>query len=227
MVIALILFGVLLTACGNGEKALHYQGESYELESVSGDVAEMKTYIFASESGERLRFEVTSFSAVQDGTNGKLLQSSQEFRFLIDEETYEATIDTADGTIQSVFPDGRRIKGSLGTDGTVTPLYPVEVKANLEDNNVMQLAADFERISAGNQIAGDNSNFNGTLFLIGVVLFMAGIASIAFPWAMWWLSEGWKFRNAKPSNLALTVGRIGGVITLIFSFIIMVTSCGI
>jgi hypothetical protein len=225
--ITLILFGVLLTACGNRELVLNYQGEPFKLESMSGDVTETKLFMFASQSGERMRFEVNSFSAIQDGTNGKLLQSSQEFRFFLKEGEYEATIDTADGTIQTVFPDGRRINGNLAVDGTVTPFYSVEVEADVQDNDILQLAADFERISAGRQVVEDVSHFNGTLFLIGVLLLAAGIANVAFPQAMWWLSEGWKFQNAEPSDLALTVGRIGGVILLIVSFIIIVSSCGI
>lgn len=126
-----------------------------------------------------------------------------------------------------MFPNGRRINGRMAVDGTVTPFYPVEVEADTQDNDILQLAADFERISAGRQVVEDDLHFNGTLFLIGVLFLAAGIANVAIPQAMWWLSEGWKFQNAEPSDLALTVGRIGGVILLIAAFILIVSSCGI
>ena len=46
-------------------------------------------------------------------------------------------------------------------------------------------------------------------------LFMfMGIISLLFPKVSWWLGAGWQFKNAEPSNLALVVARLGGVIAI-------------
>ena len=57
--------------------------------------------------------------------------------------------------------------------------------------------------------------------LFGMVIIIASILNIAIPEQMWELYEGWKFRNAEPSDTALTMARIGGVFGIIAGLIIM------
>jgi hypothetical protein len=50
---------------------------------------------------------------------------------------------------------------------------------------------------------------------IPIVMIFMSLCSLIWPRAMWWLSEGWKFRNAEPSGCTLVATRIGGLIGLI------------
>ncbi|PTX95184.1 hypothetical protein DB345_12920 [Spartobacteria bacterium LR76] len=41
---------------------------------------------------------------------------------------------------------------------------------------------------------------------------LLGVIGLFFPKAIWWLREGWKFRDAEPSNTALIITRIGSLL---------------
>lgn len=54
---------------------------------------------------------------------------------------------------------------------------------------------------------------------LGIVLVLFGVLETAFPQASWWLSHGWRFKNAEPSDLVLGLGRVVGVIMIIVGVI--------
>ncbi len=60
---------------------------------------------------------------------------------------------------------------------------------------------------------------------IGFICIVAGMFAVATPYSAWYLSVGWKFKEAEPSDLALTSHRIGGCVLLIVGLILMVSSC--
>ncbi|HIR50701.1 MAG TPA: hypothetical protein IAA53_05370 [Candidatus Avoscillospira avicola] len=49
----------------------------------------------------------------------------------------------------------------------------------------------------------------------GLLLILLGVVNAAFPRAMWYLSYGWRFKNAEPSDAALLVGRAGGAVVAV------------
>jgi hypothetical protein len=59
---------------------------------------------------------------------------------------------------------------------------------------------------------------------IGILVIIASLVALISPHMSWWLSEGWKFRNAKPSGLYLTFTRIGGVIGLVVGTLFLLSS---
>lgn len=54
---------------------------------------------------------------------------------------------------------------------------------------------------------------------LGILLVIFGILEAAFPRVSWWLSHGWRFKNAEPSDLALGLGRMAGVIMILAGII--------
>ncbi len=46
-----------------------------------------------------------------------------------------------------------------------------------------------------------------------------------WPYFAWYVRLGWKFKDAEPSDLALNVGRISGIVLVIVGFILIVSSC--
>lgn len=222
----LALLAAALGACGNGApRTLTYEGEVYELDESSGEAADTKSLTFVSESGDRIRFEVESFSAVQHGTTGNLLQNRQTFTFELDDGKYEATVDTSDRMVKIDAPNGRTISGNITADGSALPYYDADEIPSLGHSDIVQLAVDFNRISAGRQLSDGGRSFNGSLFLVGMLMLIVGIINVLFPRAMWWLKDGWKFRDAEPSDLALTLGRVSGAVLTIAAFVAIVSSC--
>ncbi|URN94588.1 MAG: hypothetical protein NAG76_22690 [Candidatus Pristimantibacillus lignocellulolyticus] len=63
------------------------------------------------------------------------------------------------------------------------------------------------------------NGFIGLLFLIG------GLMAFFSPQTAWYLSIGWKLRDAEPSDAVLAWNRISGVILVLIGFIMVVSSC--
>ena len=49
----------------------------------------------------------------------------------------------------------------------------------------------------------------------GLLLILLGAVNAAAPRAMWYLSHGWRYNNAEPSEVALFAGRAGGVAAIL------------
>lgn len=59
------------------------------------------------------------------------------------------------------------------------------------------------------------------VFLLAIVLLGVGLFNILSPQTAWYLSEGWKFRDAEPSDLALGLARAGGVVCCLIGVILI------
>lgn len=57
--------------------------------------------------------------------------------------------------------------------------------------------------------------------LIGLLLIGLGIWNAVSPQTAWYLSHGWRFKDAEPSEMALGLNRIGGVISIVVGVIAM------
>lgn len=61
----------------------------------------------------------------------------------------------------------------------------------------------------------------GTHPLIGLLLILLGAVGTAFPKAMWYLSRGWHYKNAEPSDLSLLSHRLGGVVMAVLGVFLL------
>ena len=61
----------------------------------------------------------------------------------------------------------------------------------------------------------------GVLFFF--ILLIIGIISIASPETTWHMAEGWKFRDAEPSDHVLVYIRAAGVVEILAGFYILFT----
>jgi hypothetical protein len=59
--------------------------------------------------------------------------------------------------------------------------------------------------------------------LFGVGVLIASICSTFWPRAMWYLREGWKYKNVEPSDFALFLMRLRGVMGIIVSIAVIVS----
>ena len=53
----------------------------------------------------------------------------------------------------------------------------------------------------------------------GIILILLGIFDAACPRCAWYLSYGWRFKNAEPSDTVLVVSRISGVVAIVIGFV--------
>ncbi len=71
---------------------------------------------------------------------------------------------------------------------------------------------------------GDISNgieINMMSVLMGLVVIVLGIFTAANPEDAWYWSNGWRFKNAEPSDMALAMSRVGGIVMVIGGIILM------
>jgi hypothetical protein len=61
---------------------------------------------------------------------------------------------------------------------------------------------------------------------LAILVLIMSIIAIFAPRITWFLSTGWRFKNAEPSDLVLSLNRIGGVIATVISVFVIVTSLG-
>lgn len=62
--------------------------------------------------------------------------------------------------------------------------------------------------------------------LFGLIFIAIGIVNIAFPKASWYMKYGWQFKNAEPTEAALIMSRIGGVLAVVIGLIILIGGFG-
>lgn len=60
-----------------------------------------------------------------------------------------------------------------------------------------------------------------SVIIVSLIVGACGVIMILAPKAAWYLQHGWLFKDAEPSAAALMIGRISGVVLVIFALIIL------
>lgn len=58
-------------------------------------------------------------------------------------------------------------------------------------------------------------------YLIIIILLAGGIWNMVSPKSSWYLSYGWRYKNAEPSDEALIITRVGGILAVIIAVIFL------
>ena len=58
--------------------------------------------------------------------------------------------------------------------------------------------------------------------LFALLAIAVGAFSAAGPHTAWYWSYGWRYKNAEPSDLALSAERIGGVIAVVVGVLLLI-----
>ena len=84
----------------------------------------------------------------------------------------------------------------------------------------------------GSYVAGDtlysaikkgiSTTINPSKLLVCLVCIVCGLIGIISPYTAWKMSIGWRFRDAEPSELALSMERLGGVIAIALGVIVLI-----
>ena len=57
--------------------------------------------------------------------------------------------------------------------------------------------------------------------LLIFLFLIVGVFNAAFPYAAWYLEYGWRYKNAEPSDMALGLSRLGGIVAIIIAVIMI------
>ncbi len=61
---------------------------------------------------------------------------------------------------------------------------------------------------------------------MGILLMIIGLFNLISPQTGWYLSYGWRFKDAEPSDAALVMARIGGGIAILIGVILLAGATG-
>jgi len=60
---------------------------------------------------------------------------------------------------------------------------------------------------------------------MGFLFFVLGLVAAVWPYSAWYVSVGWQLKDSEPSEFALGVHKITGVIGVMIGFVMMISSC--
>lgn len=140
---------------------------------------------------------------------------------------YEKNGYTVDTEAQTITKGEDVIRYSFESNGKVTFTYPDNTTTSWSQNGsgTSSLFFDFDRwpgaLDLIDVLERDDLPERGIGNPLGLLLIPLGILQAVFPQAFWFVNHGWKYRDAEPSELALGLGRVGGVLIAIIGLIML------
>lgn len=110
-------------------------------------------------------------------------------------------------------------------------IYPNNATYWRQYQNNMEVGGWSNNYDESKYVAGDvlidvlsyessNTGEVKNIFLI-ILLFIIGIWNVASPRSSWYISYGWRFKDAEPSDIALWVTKFGGIVAIIVSLVLI------
>ncbi len=187
---------LLLTACGSGNQA-----KSYDLT--------VDVYVDGNEL--RIQFDDDSFSS------GSIWEMSGTYKFEI-----KAQSDGNRFTLQ--YPDGY-VYTRTERDGmiAITEGYTAEERKAKGFPDGGEVAQAIKRAAFTPQ--SDDAN-NGPAIVAAILVLLVGLWHLCAPASAWYLEWGWRYKDAEPSDIALTLYRVSGGVILIIGVIFLLSQLG-
>ena len=168
-----------------------------------------------------LALSVCACSSAKDTstyTVGKYVVDQENGTIFDGTYTYQYTFsgDTSGYSIEIIYPDGSSYWTSQRNSGG----FGVGSGGWSDDYDADRYVDGYELcriLEAGAPAEPRASNPGAILFAIFVL--GIGLFNVLSPQTAWYLSEGWKFKAAEPSDMALGLTRAGGVFAIIVGII--------
>ena len=140
---------------------------------------------------------------------------------------YEKNGYTVDTQAQTITKGEDVIRYSYGYNRVITFTYPDNTTTSWSQNGTgtSSLFFDFDRWPGALELIDvldrDDLPERKTGNPLGLLLIPLGVLQAVFPQAFWFINHGWKFKDAEPSELALGLGRAGGVLVAIIGLFLL------
>lgn len=135
-----------------------------------------------------------------------------------EEYRYEFSGDREDYRCEIRFPDGTGWYWNQNADGFGSgggSWYDTHMLSSpYPDPDILcEVIVELEAAPAGGGIGGR--------LIPAMILAALGLFELLKPRTAWYLSYGWRYKNAEPSDIALGVGRASGVVILICAAVLL------
>lgn len=167
---------------------------------------------------------VLSLCACSSSADTLYTITKDEIEFTVDTESktitdgvnqylHNVTENTSMRNIEIIYPDGSSYWKTIEMNGNVS----VESVGWSGDYNE-------EHYIDGDTLCDilpleDFTEMNYTDIVISMLIFGTGVFCALCPKTAWYLERGWKYKNVEPSDLALGINRVLGVIFIVFSVV--------
>lgn len=121
--------------------------------------------------------------------------------------------------IKITYPDGSTYSWHTQTNSNGTGFGSGGWSDDYDENRYVSGSVLCDILAVGAPAAPRESKPG--MILLAIVLLGVGLFNILSPQTAWYLSEGWKFRDAEPSDLALGLARAGGVVCCLIGVILI------
>ena len=173
--------------------------------------------VMLSACGKKQTEEITVFDAQYAGKTYTVDTAAQTVTVNGEVCRYEVRAQSGSTWFGVTYPDGSTYywsqSGSFGSGGWSDDYDPDRYIPG--DVLWDALGMDWKAQVQQQERERSGHPFFGFLFIV------VGILNVAAPQAMWYLSDGWKYKDAEPSDAALTWGRVGGVFAILIGVICM------
>jgi len=153
-----------------------------------------------------------------DGKSVTLNLESREIQ--ADEQVYHYVTDEAQ--IEIEYPNGMVFRRVYEAEGTVDDWIKT---TETVDTTYLDKMGYFEPNVLINQVIrfspDSDSNQKDSPSALGVFLVTLGILNVLFPKWFWNIQYGWRYKNTEPTDTAINIQRLGGIIAIIVGFILM------
>lgn len=140
---------------------------------------------------------------------------------------YEKNGYTVDTEAQTITKGEDVIRYDFEYSGKVTFTYPDNTTTSWSQNGVgtSSLLFDADRWPTAwdlmDVLDRDDLPERKTGNPLGLLLIPLGVLQAVFPQAFWFINHGWRYKDAEPSELALGLGRAGGVLVAIIGLFLL------
>lgn len=153
-----------------------------------------------------------------DGKSVALNLESREVQ--VDDQVYRYVTDEAQ--IEIEYPNGMVFRRVYETEGTVDDWIKT---SETVDAAYLDKMGYFEPNVLINQVIrfspDSESDQKDSPSALGVFLVTLGILNVLFPRWFWNIQYGWRYKNTEPTDTAINIQRLGGIIAIIVGFILM------
>ena len=132
--------------------------------------------------------------------------------------TYTLSVTPRQGAeLKLTYPDGTW-SSSSGRVGKYGISITGTDSLGFEHGRYLSCDALWRALDVDERIEGNAGGVG--YMLLGVVLALVGFFQFCSPETVWTFNWGWRFKNAEPSDLALSMGRLGGALTIVLGIIL-------
>ena len=136
--------------------------------------------------------------------------------------TYLITVQEGGYSVEITYPNGSRF-WQEGHDMNGFTTTSTDCDSGYDPDRYVSGETLVDVLSRKMAEPGDTGRQTGRAVL-GALLALAGGLCIAFPRAAWYLFSGWRYRDAEPSDAALTLHSLSGVLTAAIGVILFLSS---